>query len=155
METDWISCSFILYLEMLKKLGLIIFVFSKGKLCQIQSIETLFFIIMMKTKKCLLNMHRFLSSKYSYNKNCTIPYFTILISNRANFVVCGSSSLTAWNCWNIWYYWAPKSQKRMDCYCIWNEHWNLPRKISVKGNFVANEIWWNILGLFTHCHSWR
>ena len=31
-----------------------------------------------------------LSSKYSYEKkNCTIPYFIILINNRANFAVRG------------------------------------------------------------------
>ena len=34
-----------------------------------------------------------LSSKYSCNKNCTIPYFIILISNRAIFAVRGPSSL--------------------------------------------------------------
>ena len=34
-----------------------------------------------------------LSSKYSCNKNCTIPYFIILISNRANFAVRSPSSL--------------------------------------------------------------
>ena len=35
-----------------------------------------------------------LSSNYSYNKNCTIPYFINLISNRANFAVSGPTSLT-------------------------------------------------------------
>ena len=25
--------------------------------------------------------------KYSYNKNCTIPYFINLISNKANFAI--------------------------------------------------------------------
>ena len=35
-----------------------------------------------------------LSSKYSYNKNCTTPYFINLISNRADFAVRGPSFLT-------------------------------------------------------------
>ena len=33
-----------------------------------------------------------LSSDYSYNKNCTIPYFINLISDRANFAVNGPTS---------------------------------------------------------------
>ena len=35
-----------------------------------------------------------LSSKYSCNKNCTIPNFINLISNRANFAVRGPTSFT-------------------------------------------------------------
>ena len=35
-----------------------------------------------------------LSSKYSYNKNWTTPYFINLISNRANFAVHGATSFT-------------------------------------------------------------
>ena len=35
-----------------------------------------------------------LSYKYSYNKICTIPYSMHLISNRANFAVCGPTSFT-------------------------------------------------------------
>ena len=34
-----------------------------------------------------------LSSKYSYNKSCTIAYFINLISNRANFAIHGPTSL--------------------------------------------------------------
>ena len=34
-----------------------------------------------------------LFSYYSYNKNCTIPYFINLISDRANFTVSGPTSL--------------------------------------------------------------
>ena len=33
-----------------------------------------------------------LSSKYSYNKNCSIAYFINLISYRANFAVHGPTS---------------------------------------------------------------
>ena len=33
------------------------------------------------------------SYNYSYNKNCTIPYFINLISDRANFAVSGPFSL--------------------------------------------------------------
>ena len=34
-----------------------------------------------------------LSSEHSCNKNCTVPYFKILISNRANFAIHGPISL--------------------------------------------------------------
>ena len=33
-----------------------------------------------------------LSSNYSYNKNCTIPYFINLITDRANFSISGPTS---------------------------------------------------------------
>ena len=33
-----------------------------------------------------------LSSNYSFNKNCTIPYFINLISDRANLAVSGTTS---------------------------------------------------------------
>ena len=36
-----------------------------------------------------------LSSNYSYNKNCSIPYFINLISDRAKFAVNGPTSVIA------------------------------------------------------------
>ena len=42
------------------------------------------------------------SSKYSYNKNCTSPYYINLISIRANFAFCGLSSLVTWLQLALW-----------------------------------------------------
>ena len=38
-----------------------------------------------------------LSFKFSFNKNCTVPYFINLISNRANFAVRCPTSFDKWN----------------------------------------------------------
>ena len=37
-------------------------------------------------------------------------------------------------------------KKRMNCYHIWHVCRDLICQIYIKGNLVANEIWWNILG---------
>ena len=39
-----------------------------------------------------------LSSNYSYIKNCTIPYFINLISDRANVTVSGPTSFVMLQC---------------------------------------------------------
>ena len=56
----------------------------------------------------------------SYSKNFTIPYFLILISNRANFAVRGPSSLNLIN--------------RILCFSV--------PKIMIKGSTVRYEIWY-------------
>ena len=42
-----------------------------------------------------------LSSNYLYNKNCTIPYFINLISDRADFAVNGRTTLYECNKKNL------------------------------------------------------
>ena len=47
------------------------------------------FCVYRKFLDRVVGVWKYISSNYSYNKNCTIPYFIKLIGDRANFAVSG------------------------------------------------------------------